>query len=195
VDILPKAPAKRGRLILLAIGVVFALPILAAWTAYLLHWSPGGTSNYGDLIKPRPVPDTPLVRLDGKPFRLSQLRGKWVMLAFDRPGCDESCVRKLYYMRQIRVAQGESMDRVERVWILTGAGKPSAALLAAYPGMQVAREPSPQFESGFPAADGVVHHVYLIDPRGNVMMRFPRDPNPSRMLKDLQHLLKYSSAG
>jgi cytochrome oxidase Cu insertion factor (SCO1/SenC/PrrC family) len=195
VDILPRDPAKRGRLVLLAIGVVFALPILAAWAAYLLHWSPGSTSNYGELIRPRPAPDTPLAALDGKPFRLSQLRGKWVMLAFDRPACDESCVRKLYYMRQIRVAQGESMDRVERVWVLTAAGTPSAALLAAYPGMHVAREPSPEFESGFPAADGVAHHVYLIDPLGNVMLRFPRDPNPSRMLKDLQHLLKYSSAG
>ncbi len=195
MSILPKDPVKRGRLILLAIGVVFALPIAAAWTAYLLGWAPGGTSNYGDLIKPHPAPDTPLTALDGRPFRLSQLRGKWVMLAFDSPACDESCVRKLYYMRQIRVAQGDNMGRVERVWILTAAGTPGAALLAAYPGMHVARAPSPDFERGFPASDRPTHHVYLIDPLGNVMMRFPRDPNPSRMLKDLQRLLRYSSAG
>ena len=195
MSILPKDPVKRGRLILLAIGVVFALPIAAAWTAYLLGWAPGGTSNYGDLIKAQPAPDTPLTALDGRPFRLSQLRGKWVMLAFGSPACDESCVRKLYYMRQIRIAQGDNMGRVERVWILTAAGAPSAALLAAYPGMHVARAPGLDFERGFPATDGATHHIYLVDPLGNVMMRFPRDPNPSRMLKDLQHLLRYSSAG
>jgi hypothetical protein len=195
MGILPKNPAKRARLTLLAIGVVTALPILAAWAAYLLRWSPGSTSNYGDLIKPRPAPDTPLTTLDGRPFRLSQLRGKWVMVAFDRPACDETCVRKLYYMRQIRIAQGEARDRVERVWVLTAAGTPSEALMAAYPGMHVARETSREFERGFPASDGALHHVYLIDPLGNVMLRFPRNPNPTRMLKDVQHLLRYSSAG
>ncbi|MDA8108826.1 MAG: hypothetical protein M0015_09385 [Betaproteobacteria bacterium] len=195
MSLLPEDPKKRGRLILAAIGLVFALPIAAAWIAYLLHWAPGGTSNYGDLIKPQRVPDVPLAALDGRPFRLSQLRGKWVMISFDSPACDEACVRKLYYMRQIRVAQGQDMDRVERVWILTGAGAPSAALLATYPGMHVARASGAGFERAFPAADGVARHVYVIDPLGNVMLRFPRDPNPSRMLKDLQRLLKYSSSG
>lgn len=195
MKLLPENPKSRARLTLAAIALVFALPIVAAWAAYRLHWAPSGRSNYGDLIEPQRVPDAPLAALDGRPFQLSQLRGKWVLVSFDSPACDEACVRKLYYMRQIRIAQGQNMDRVARLWILTAAGTPSAALLAAYPGMQVARASGTGFERAFAAPDGVARHVYLVDPLGNVMLRFPREPNPSRMLKDLQRLLKYSSAG
>ena len=38
-------------------------------------------------------------------------------------------------------------------------------------------------------------HIYLVDPLGNLMLRFPRDPDPSRMIKDLQRLLRYSRIG
>ena len=38
-------------------------------------------------------------------------------------------------------------------------------------------------------------HVYLIDPLGNLMLRFPADPSPSKMIKDLERLLRYSGFG
>lgn len=190
-----EAKPKRVRLTLLAIAVVCALPIVAAWTAYLLGWSPGTKSNYGALIKPHPVPDVALAGLDGRSFRLSQLRGKWVMLTFGASSCDEPCVRRLYYMRQIRVAQGENMGRVERVWVLTDSGVPSPKLLAAYRGTYVVRGAGANFERAFTSAHGVIGHIFLIDPLGNVMMRFPRNPDPTRILKDVQRLLRYSSVG
>lgn len=192
--LLPNDPRKRTWLTLTAIALIFVAPVVAAWTAYLLGWSPGGTSNYGTLVKPQPVPAAPLATLDGRLFRMSQLHGKWVMLAFGPSSCDESCVRRLYYMRQIRVAQGENMGRVERVWVLTDSGAPSARLLAAYRGMHVLRAQGPDFARAFPARDPE-NHIYLIDPRGNIMMRFPRHPDPSRILKDLQRLLRYSAVG
>jgi hypothetical protein len=44
-------------------------------------------------------------------------------------------------------------------------------------------------------AGPVIEHIYLVDPLGNLMMRFPRDPDPSKMIKDLQRLLRYSRFG
>ncbi len=38
-------------------------------------------------------------------------------------------------------------------------------------------------------------HVYVADPLGNVMMRFPANAEPRRMLKDLERLLKASQIG
>jgi hypothetical protein len=38
-------------------------------------------------------------------------------------------------------------------------------------------------------------HIYLVDPLGNVMMRFPAGAEPRRMLKDLDRLLKASQVG
>jgi hypothetical protein len=89
----------------------------------------------------------------------------------------------------VRRAQGKDMDRIERLWVLTDAGKPRADVLAASEGTRISRNGN----FGFPgnAAD----HIYVVDPLGNLMMRFPRDPDPSRVIKDLQRLMKYSRFG
>jgi cytochrome oxidase Cu insertion factor (SCO1/SenC/PrrC family) len=187
---------KRARLKLALIGLFFALPFAIAWTAYRLHWTSGSTGNYGALVQPpRQVPDGGLVGLDGKPFSLAGLRGKWVMLQFDSAACDAYCERKLYFMRQLRVAQGKDMDRVERVWVLTGGGMPGPLLMRAIEGTHVARAASGAVAAAFAHGGRAEDHIYLIDPLGNLMMQFPRDPDPSKMLKDLQRLLKVSQIG
>jgi hypothetical protein len=167
----------RNRLFLVA--AVCAAPIVLGTAAYLLDWTPGSASNYGELISPRSAP-------------LGEPRGRWVLVTFDAAACDAYCEKKLYFMRQVRRAQGKDMDRVERLWVLTDAGTPRAELLAAIEGTKV-RASSESLAAAFPgnAAD----HIYLVDPLGNVMMRFPRDPDPSRMIKYLQRLLKYSRLG
>ena len=105
--------------------------------------------------------------------------------------CDAYCEKKLYFMRQVRPRRARSMERVERLWVLTDAGAPRAELLAAIEGTRIATQPCDPELSGRIRVD----HIYLVDPLGNLMMRFPRDPDPSRMLKDLQRLLKLSRIG
>jgi len=170
---------------LLLIGLVCAAPLVLGTAAYLFGWAPGARGNYGELIAPRAVSLPPL----------DALRGKWVLVSTDAAACDAYCEKKLYYMRQIRRALGRDMERVERLWILTGKGAPKAGLLAAFDGTMVARSTNGVFETAFSAAGTPADHIYLVDPLGNVMMRFPRDPDASRMLKDLKHLLKYSRIG
>jgi hypothetical protein len=45
------------------------------------------------------------------------------------------------------------------------------------------------------AGTGVDQHIYLIDPLGHLMMRFPRDPEPRKVYKDIYKLLKASAVG
>lgn len=161
------------------IALVCAAPLVLGTAAYLLGWSPGAPSNYGELLPPRAVTAAPL----------SELRGKWVLVAFDAAACDASCERKLYVMRQVRRAQGKDMDRIERLWVLTDSGKPRADALAASEGTRISRNEN----FGFPG--NATDYIYLVDPLGNLMMRFPRDPDPSKLIKDLQRLLKYSRFG
>lgn len=158
------------------VGLVCAAPLVLGTLAYVLGWSPGKPGNYGELIEPRPVTLAAFVGL----------RGKWVLVSADAAACDAHCERKLYFMRQVRRAQGKEMDRIERLWLVSGPGAPRAALLAAHEGMHVARVADSPFSA---------EHIYLVDPLGNLMMRFPRDPDPSRVIKDLQRLLKYSRVG
>ncbi|HSG77069.1 MAG TPA: cytochrome C oxidase subunit I [Burkholderiales bacterium] len=180
--LLPSDPLKRGRVKLALLGLFFAAPFALAWLAYWLDWAPGTTSNYGELISP-PLP------LAGAP--LERLRGKWVLVTLDGAACDAYCERKLYFMRQLRRAQGKNQERVERLWLLTSGTRPGPKLLQAIEGTHV--EPAGTLAARFPGA--VSDHIYVVDPLGNLMMRYPREPDPSRMLKDLQRLLKVSGIG
>jgi len=193
--LLPEDPVKRGRLQLLLLVAVFLLPLLGSGLAYWLGWSTGQTSNYGELVEPRSVPQSVLGTLEGRTLRLEALQGKWVLLQFDAPACDARCERKLYVMRQVRKALGRDQSRVERVWILTGEGRPPPRLLDAIEGTHVLRATERTFAATFPARADLRDHVFLIDPRGNLILRFPPNPDPARVIKDLQRLLKYSAVG
>ena len=173
-SILPVDPVKRGRAKLVLLGGLFAAPLVAGWVAYVMDWTPGGAANYGTLLEPRPIPAEPLARL----------RGKWVLVQIDASACAASCEQKLYYMRQVRRAQGAQMQRVERLWILTDAGTPAAALAPLTEGTHFARG-DPPLIAAFPAERTPADHIYLVDPLGNLMMRFPKDPDLNRVKKDL----------
>jgi len=178
------ARVKRGRRKLLALGALFALPVVLGWIAYLTGWVPGTSSNYGTLLPPRPLEAQPL----------AALRGKWVLVQLDGAACDARCEKKLYHMRQVRRAQGREMQRVERLWIVTDAAAVRPELVAAIEDTRIARGDT-RLVAVFPAERTVHEHIYLVDPLGNLMLRFPRDADPSKMVKDLERLLKYSGFG
>lgn len=178
---------------LLLVGV-FVVPVVAAYLAYF-GWRPAGHKNYGDLITVTPLQQTRGRLVDGNAFGLEQLQGKWLMVHVGPAACDARCERQLYLMRQIRIAQGKGQSRIERVWVLTDAGAPDAELLANYPGMHVWRPDSAAFADQFPASINAAEHIYIVDPLGNLMLRFPADPDPKGIMKDLKQLLKASQIG
>jgi hypothetical protein len=179
---LPEDPVKRGRAKLALLALFFLLPVGASWFIWWLDLAPGTTGNYGTLLRPQPV---------ALPAA-GDLKGKWVLVQFDGGACDSWCERKLYIMRQVRRAQGKEMQRMARLWLLTDAAQPRAELLAAIEGTVLAPAGA---AAGFPADPAATDYIYLVDPLGNLMMRFPRDPDPGRLIKDLQRLLRASSFG
>jgi len=191
----PPARRNRAAVKLLAIFLICAAPLVGSYVAYH-YWRPSAYMNYGELLPVTPVPDVRLTTFDGTAFRLSMLRGKWVLLHADRGDCGtEQCARKLYNMRQVRLAQGNNMERIERVWLVTDGAPPSAPQPELYEGMHILRGDVATALAALPAVGDVRDHIYLIDPAGNAMMRYPKDADPERMIRDLQRLLKYSQAG
>jgi cytochrome oxidase Cu insertion factor (SCO1/SenC/PrrC family) len=177
---------------LLALVALFALPIVASTLAYRFA-SPEPNANYGELLlPPRAASPTVLERPDGGRFRFAELAGKWVLVASDSGRCEAACTDKLALLGQVRLALGRNASRVERVLVLDDA-QPANPALAGDAGLVVARtaasDPSPVGERGDRA------HVYLVDPHGNVMMRWPAQAERKRMLKDLERLLKASQIG
>ena len=187
-------PQKRS---LKTLWLLVALTVAPVASSYLLYyfWQPAHTVNYGELIEPHPLPDEKLALADGAPFRMSQLKGRWALVTIDAAACDANCERKLVYTRQLRLTQGKNMDRVERVWLMTDAAAPNARAITEQPGL-VAVRATPELLAAFPAEPGAAtNHIYLVDPLGNLMMRFPSDPDPKLMIKDLTRLLKASQIG
>ena len=197
---------SRQALVLLAL--LFLMPVLVS---YLMHlraeygWRPAGTTNKGSLIQP-PLPLTlpaDLVSATGEPVSQDFLGGKWTLVYIDDAACGEKCRNRLYQMRQVRLAQGENLRRVQRLFLVTGASDSTdlSKILADYPEMAAARLSSAQAAAIAPmfSVEGIsmqsADNIYLVDPLGNLMMYYPPDIDPRGMIQDLQRLLKYSHIG
>jgi cytochrome oxidase Cu insertion factor (SCO1/SenC/PrrC family) len=183
--------AKSRRTLVLLI-IVFFGPFVGAYVAYRF-FPPDTSANYGELLlPPAQVPLQPLL-VPGGAFRFADLNGKWVLVASDSGQCAEACEKKLTLMRQVWLALGKNRDRVERVFVVDDLARPAPAQLEPYPGMRTVTLPE-----GMQMPPGLANdraHVYVVDPLGNVMMRFPAGAEGRRMLKDLERLLKASSVG
>jgi len=186
-----------GQRSLRSLWLIIALAAAPMAASYFLYyfWPPARSVNYGELLEPRPLPDPRLTLADGTPFQLSRLKGKWVLAMVDSAGCDAYCEQKLLYLRQLRLTQGKDMERVERAWFISDGGTPRAGAVASYPGTWLIRADGSGFLKLFAATMAVTDHIYVIDPLGNLMMRYPRDPDPHLMIKDLKRLLKASRIG
>lgn len=189
---------KLNNIPLWLLALAFGAPFVAGWLLFLnpeLLPRGGGGANHGELIQPaRPAGDITVEDRQGRPLALADMRGKWVLLLVsDR--CERSCPEMLWKMRQVRLALGTGRDRVERLLLLREA--PSAeldGLLAeAFPRMPVARLGT---GSGPTAdllpADSAKEALFVIDPMGNLMMRYPSAARAEDILDDMERLLKVS---
>jgi hypothetical protein len=181
-------------------AIPFVILIGLAWPATKTlitynYWQPQGAMNYGDVISARPLSDPPLRHLDQSAFKLSELRGKWILLQLDQADCAAACQAKLYDMRQVRFAQGSAMERVERVWLILDEAPLETLLMREYDGTRMLRAAGSPLLAEFPPADGARDHIYLIDPLGKLILRFPKNADPRKMHKDMARLLKESRIG
>lgn len=189
---------NTGRWKLFAVIAVCASPMIASYLSYYVI-KPEGRTNYGAFIDPRahPIPPLSARTLDGKPMELTALDGKWRMVQVAGGDCPQSCQDTLYAMRQLRLTQGKEMSRVERVWLVTDDAPIDTTLLRAYDGTHTLRVDAATLKGWLPTEPGTqaADHLYVIDPLGNLMMRFPKNPDLNKVKKDLGRLLKASRIG
>lgn len=181
----------RAKLMLLA--SLFLMPIAASLFAY--HFlRPEPTANYGELLlPPATIAGHPLTRVDGSVFRFAEMRQRWILVASDSGACAGECAAKVHAMRQVRLALGRNASRVARVFVVDDLAAPDPAPFAPLEDLVIALTPRGLLLP--PGAGNDRAHIYLVDPRGNVMMRWPANPQMRGMLKDLERLLKASQIG
>jgi cytochrome oxidase Cu insertion factor (SCO1/SenC/PrrC family) len=189
------SPTAVSRLKLLGIGAVAVAPVLGSFLLYLF-WSPSSHTNYGTLLAPKAVPVAAALQLaDGGRFSFETLQGRWVMVAFDRGECDSACEKRLWLMRQVRQAQGKDVARMERVLISEGQAQLPESIRSAYAGTWFAYGQDAGIAALFAAPRNRFEHIYLIDPQGYLMLRFPAEPDPKQMIRDISRLLRYARSG
>jgi len=192
---------------LILIILICTAPVVAAFVMYYNpSLQPGGSTNYGSLVDPqRPLPTNeqlPVTTLDGQPFDLDELRGQWLLIAADQAACPESCAKKLFILRNTHAMTGKNVKRVSRVWFITDDAIVPDKVLEAYAGTIMLRanpKQLDQFLTGQDLASGdaqeLLDPIWMVDPLGNLMMQYPKDPEPLKLRKDLGKLLHNSQIG
>jgi cytochrome oxidase Cu insertion factor (SCO1/SenC/PrrC family) len=174
---------------LLLLAAMTIAPVAAAYVAY--YFLPREARvNYGALIA-APAPALMGARFDGKPFALADFRGRWVLLIAGGERCETACLRMLYATRQARTMQGREQDRIVRAVLLTGDRAPPADALAEHPGLVAAHHDETSLASLPTKSDA----IYLVDPLGNLVLRYSDDPDIKRLGKDLERVLRASNIG
>ena len=190
---------KPGRWLLLVLLALFVAPLVAAWVLYLNidRWQ-FGTTNHGEFIKPArqlTMASLPLP-LAGGTLSPDYFKGRWTLVYMSAPFCNADCQEALYVTRQVLYAMGQKIGAVQRLYLVTGTPEDPVKLLRLHPDLTVGDIAAPggqtfvqQFSSDGGAATEAGKFIYLVDPRGFYIMRYPINGNPRGLLKDLQHLL------
>ena len=197
-ELAARSRTTRGRLKMLLVLAVCAAPVIASYLTYFVI-RPEGRSNYGTLILPtRSLPDLALRQIDGSAVAAATLRGQWLLVSVGPSACDAACDKRLYMQRQFREMLGKERDRVDKVWFITDGGPLPPVLLTAIgakPAVTALRVDREALARWLAPAQGqaLEDHLYLVDPMGEWMMRLPPQPEPAKVKRDLERLLRASA--
>ncbi|SET12076.1 hypothetical protein SAMN05216326_11270 [Nitrosomonas marina] len=189
---LDEATRRANRIKFVMIGVVLLAPIIISYTLFFAGYRPGSSVNYGELLDLHKLSGSGVTQDENTILRIKDLHGKWVMLTIDSGNCDQACQQKLYFMRQIRTMQNKDMHRIERLWLVDDNVPVEDRFWEEYKGTQIVNARDSELLDQIPSRETQRNHIYLIDPYGNLMMRFPEDLEPRKMSDDLKRLLQVS---
>jgi len=191
--------ALSGRLKLLAILLACSLPVLVAYFVFYVV-RPQGEASFGELITPvRPVPQAQGLSLDGAPVPLPSLKAQWLLVKVDGGACVKDCQKQLTVLRQFRLMLGKDMNRIDWLWLINDQAPVDAKLAAGlkHDSATVLRVDADTLANWLPAPAGKLQQefIYVVDPMGNTMMRFPSQfdgAGAAKARRDLERLLRAS---
>jgi hypothetical protein len=197
-DMISGERTRVGRWKMLMVLLVCAAPVIASYFTYYVI-RPEGRRNFGHLIDPqRPLPSIIATNLDGQAVNLTSLKGQWLLISVAGGACPAQCAEHLYLQRQIREALGREKDRLDWVWLIDDATPVAEALKPAMSQAWALRVPKAELQQWLlsESTTQLSEHLYLVDPIGNWMMRFPAGIDAKgahKVRRDLERVLKASA--
>ncbi len=189
---------RAGRLKVLLVMLMCAAPVIASYLTYFVI-RPEGTTNYSALMSPAREWPANLALTDdaGKPVNPATLRRQWLLVSLGGGACDAACQKRLYTQRQLREMLGRERDRLDKIFIVLDdvVIKPELqAVLNGAPATRVLRAERASLAAWLGVdAKAVDQQLYIVDPMGLWMMRAPVDPEPAKLKRDLDRLMRASS--
>lgn len=192
---------RRGRLMLVALAAFFILPLVAAWWMYasVEDVPDAEVVSHGTLVRPaRPLGDFELTGVAGDGALTDEaLHGRWAIVYVGAADCNQTCVDTLWETRQVHTRLGRDASRVQRVYLLTDADAVAdpAFFAREHAGMLMARADEALLAHFSVDGETPVGQVFLVDPLGNLMMRYNAEAPPEALHEDLKRLLRISRIG
>ena len=198
-----KSGVRANQLKLIGIFAIALVPVLLAVLMYFGKVAiPTDKTNKGLLIWP-PV-ELSKLGIGGKsPLAIVQKEKTWFLMLAGNGTCEQDCQELLHTMRQVHVSMGRELQRVSRLFVADLAVQPIAEIKDLYPELKLASFEQHNEASVFSTLMGMDDstgehgswHVWLVDPLGNVLLRYDASHSGYDMIDDLKKLLKLSNIG
>ncbi len=199
VDAAAQQRTRRGRWSMVVVLLVCAAPVVASYFTYYFV-RPTARSSYGELIDAQPgIPPITLRTRDGSDQDARSLKGQWLLVSVAGGACDARCEHHLYLQRQLRESLGKEKERLDWVWLIDDDAPVRAALEPALSNATVLRAPAAFLSEWLKPSKShaLEDHLYLVDPMGHWMLRFPASldaASAGRAKRDLDRLMRASSS-
>jgi len=194
--------SKRNPYTVWFVVLAFIAPVVLAYVVYFFV-DVKSFVNRGEILNP--IINISSLKLKDENNQLipqKKLTYKWRLISFLAKDCDQQCEKRLYDTRQIHTSLGKDQHRVMRMFVhLQPASVALSKLIAdTHPNVvQVNGKADDIIKAlGNNVHDGIGiknNETYIMDPMGNIMMRFTREQPDKDFLHDLKKLLKASQIG
>ena len=180
---------------------VFIVPLLIAIAMYVLRGDSAQikTVAHGELIHPAQPIDTLAVHLnDNEFYALNNFKGKWTYVLYLEDRCNLDCEAALFKIRQTSLATGREAVRVQSLMVMgsTHGEIVDEAILKRNPKIVFGELEELKITDEVAIKENLQPNViYLVDPNGNLMMKYDATATSKGMLKDIKKLLKLSNIG
>ncbi|UOF93670.1 MAG: hypothetical protein IR526_03345 [Bordetella sp.] len=190
-------------------SLTLLITIAPIFCAYILYKNPAywpkKTSNYGTIIKSRSsiyeYKNLDFKTLNGDLFNFEIFKGKWLILSIDSASCKELCAEKLFISRNCHASQGKNVSRLIRVWLIVDDGTVPEDIIYSFKGTIMLRAQIEQLQklilwnSELKDISLLTESIWIIDPLGNLTLRSPKNPDGTKLCKDIRTLIYNSHIG
>ena len=192
-----KTKVKSNRWQAVLIFLIPALAMGAAWFTYFTGIGiPDARTNKGELMLPPALFADLNLNEGSTPVELAQLEGNWGVLVFGSISCEEQgCQDALYKTRQVHIALGKESDRLVRLYVAPEAPVISEELNLEHPELRWLNGEQDQMLKALKVDKWPENQFFIIDPLGNIMMKYTPEQAGGELLKDLKKLMKASKIG